>query len=398
MKALIAPAHFFLEKDYGSESAWACSIISGLSQKFDVEIDAVCGEGSFIQSNVRLFTVGNSKGGLYNRAFFAYRCYNLAKKLLDKADMVHHMFPFGFRTGFNSLATFGALRGKPFIIGPIEYPQEYLDITDFAWSYGRGGIWAELSYHTEATALGLSSKPLEQLQKSTLKEAEALVFDSEKALRLYKKQYAEILSGKIMKVIPPGVETEFFVNPALTRKSEFVILTVGYLLKRKGIQHLIKAMSTVVEESGDVKLKIVGDGPYKENLMRLTKELSLGNCVEFSGHMPRHELPKVYASCDLYVQPSLSETFPSTIREAMAAGKPIVATCVGVVGEYVHDGVNGCLVQPECPEALATKIIGLLQDESWRAKIGEAAKEYAEENFDWNKLSETWYKVYSCVI
>jgi len=311
---------------------------------------------------------------------------------------VHHMFPFGFRRGFNPLATFGCLRKKPFVIGPIQYPQQYSDVTDFAWTSGKGDVWTGLLYHTESATVSLTSKPLEQLHKFTLEEAEALVFDSERALELYKRQYGDILGGKLLKVISVSVEKEFFVKSARVKKDMFEILTVGYLLKRKGIQHLIQAMSTIVEEFGNVKLKVVGNGPYKENLMRLTKELSLGEYVEFSDYVPRHELPKIYANCDVYVQPSLSENFPSAIREAMAAGRPVVATDVGVIGEYVKDGVTGCLVSPKSSEALARKIIDLLSDKELRFKMGQKARKYAEENFNWDKLAEAWYKTYTRLV
>jgi len=202
-------------------------------------------------------------------------------------------------------------------------------------------------------------------------------------------------------VIPPGVETEFFIPSDFTnstRKSRFEILTVGYLLRRKGLQYLISAMSDIVEEVGNVTLKVVGNGPYMENLMRLTQDLSLERHVEFSGYVRRRELHKVYANCDVYVQPSLSEAFPATIREAMAAGRAVVATDVGVVTEFVKDGFNGCLVPPKSSRKLARKIADLLLNEERRAKIGQEGREYAEKNFNWHKLTEAWYEVYNCAV
>ena len=396
MNLLVAPAHSFFDPSYGSEPAWANNIVSNLAKNFEIHINVICGRGmdQNLPKNVKLFQVGYHGGNLYNRAFFTCRYYNLARKLLNKADIVHHMFPFGFRFGFNPLAVLGCLRKKPFVVGPVQYPQQYSDMDDFTWSAGKKAGWAGLLYQTENVATSLASKQLERLHKSTLEEAEALVFDSEKAVKLYTKQYPDILDSKLLHVIPPGVEQKFFVEPAQIDKKILEILTVGYLLKRKGIQHLIRAMIPVLEEFGNVKLKIVGDGPYKESLIRLTKELSLNDFVEFSGRVPRNELPMVYANSDLYVQPSLSETFPSALREAMAAGRPVVTTDVGVIGEYLEDGVNGYLVPPKSPEALSRKIITLLLDDGWRAKIGEETRKYAKENFDWNKLATDWYNIY----
>jgi glycosyltransferase involved in cell wall biosynthesis len=399
MKVLVAPAHLFLNKSYGGEVAWAYNIISRLAEDFGFRIDAVCGTADNLSlSNVRVLETGFSKGDLLSRGMFYLRCYNVAKRLYKGVDLVHHMFPFGFKAGFNPLAVLRHLRGKPFIIGPIQYPQEYSDVIDYEWVSGRMGLKARVMYNLEYTTIRFFQKPMKMLHEATLREAEALVFDSEKTLRLYKRQYGDVLSGKFLSVIPPGVEKDFFVKPVLAEKDGFEILTVGYLLKRKGIEYLIRAMVPVVKEFKNVKLKVVGNGPYKENLIRLTKELSLSEYVEFSGRVPRRELPKVYANCDVYVQPALSETFPSAIREAMAAGRPVVTTDVGMIGEYVKDGVNGCLVPPKSSEALARRIIDLLEDEDWRVKIGEEARKYAEDNFSWDKLAEAWYKTYGRLV
>ncbi|MEM3795532.1 MAG: glycosyltransferase family 4 protein [Thermoprotei archaeon] len=311
---------------------------------------------------------------------------------------MHHILPFGFKAGFNPLAAFGYLTAKPFVIGPILYPQQYTDYTDFSYVTGKGVTWSKLLYHAGKATLGFASKPLQQLQKSTLEEAEALVFTSKRTLELYKRAYANILDGKFLGVIPSGVERFFFVNSAPTRRSEFKILTVGRLIGRKGIQYLIMAMPTIVKALGKVKLEVVGNGPYRENLERLTKELSLEKYVLFRGDLPRHELPYVYAGCDLYVHPSLSEDFPSAISEAMAAGRAVVATDVGVIGEHIKDGVNGCLVPPRNTTALAEKIIDLLNDGDRRVKMGEEARRYAEENLDWDRLAEAWYKIYEMMV
>lgn len=400
MKVLIAPAHVLVSTRTGTEASWAYNIIARLVKRFNVHIDAVCGkaDGLTLPNSVRIFETGFNKGDLISRGSFYFGCYNIAKKLCKDADVVHHMFPFGFRAGFNPLVVFRHLRDKPFIIGPIQYPQEYTDITDYEWVSGRRGLKARLMYDLEYTAMRFIQKPIEMLHKATLGEAEALVFDSRKTLEQYRKLYPDVLRGKILQVIPPGVETEQFQYVPPIKKDHFEILTVGHLLKRKGIQHLIRAMPIIIRELKNVRLKIVGNGPYKESLVKLTKELHLNNHVELCGHVPRDKLPKVYANCDIYVQPSLSEAFPTVIREAMATGRPVVATRVGCVEEHVKDGINGYLVSPKSSEALARKIIDLLKDEDWRAKMGEEARKYAEENLDWHKLAEAWYEIYNCVI
>jgi glycosyltransferase involved in cell wall biosynthesis len=397
MKVLVSPAHIFLNPTYGSEVSWAYNIVTRLAKHFGVQLDIVCGkaDGLTLPSCVRVFEVGFDRGDLANRALFHFRCYGVTKRLCGSADVVHHMFPFGFRAGLNLLAVFEHLREKPFIIGPIQYLQEYSDITDYEWVSGRGGLRARLSYGLEGAMARSISQPIGVLHELTLREAEALIFDSRKTLRLYEDLYSDLLKDKVLEVIPPGVETEIFKYAPPVKKDYFEIMTAGYLLRRKGIQYLIEAMPLILREFKDVRLRIVGDGPFKDELVRLVKRLSLDNKIHFEGLVPRNELLKYYVNCDVYVQPSLSETFPSSIREAMSVGRPVIATRVGFVEEHVIDGVNGFLVPRGDIEKIANKVLLLLSDENLRLRMGAKAREYAEKNFDWNRIAIMWYGMYS---
>jgi len=396
MRILVVPAQVNLNPSYGSEVSWAYNIISRLAKNFNVQIDAVCGKSDEVTlpSNVRIFEVGFNKGDLINRGFFYFRCFSIAKKLYKNADLTHHMFPFGFKAGFNPLAVFGHLKNKLFIIGPIQYPQEYSDITDYMWVSCKNAVKAKIMYGLENAIAKSISRPIRVFHEATLEETEALVFDSKKTLRLYSNLCSDFLRGKMLKVIPPGVEMEKFKYVPLIKKDSFEIMTAGYLLKRKGIQYLIEAMPLVLRELKNVKLRIVGDGPFKQELMRLVKKLSLDDTVSFEGLVPRNELVNYYTNCDVYVQPSLSETFPSTVREAISTGRPVIATDVGFMGEHVINGMNGFIVPKGDPEALANKIVMLLSDEDLRLEIGIKARKYAEDNFDWDKIVRMWHETY----
>jgi glycosyltransferase involved in cell wall biosynthesis len=138
----------------------------------------------------------------------------------------------------------------------------------------------------------------------------------------------------------------------------------------------------------------VGDGPFKQELMRLVKKLSLDDAVSFEGLVPRSKLVNYYANCDVYVQPSLSEAFPSTIREAMSTGRPVITTDVGFIREHVIDGMNGFIVPKSDSEILANKIMMLVSDEDLRLKMGIKARKYAEDNFSWSKIVRIWQQTY----
>lgn len=397
MRILAYPAHLRLYPEYGSEYSWVWEILRGLARR-SIEVIAIVGRASRsleIPRRLRIIDLGlRHSEPLIERFMFEVRGLDIAREAIRSADVVHHMMPFGFRAGLNLLAIFRYIKNKTFVIGPIQYPQEYSDLTDFEWISVKEGLRARIFHDLEKAITRLISRPISFLHETTLEEAEALVFDSRKTLNLYKEHYQDLLKDKILEVIPPGVETEIFKYVPPIKKNYFEIMTAGYLVRRKGIQYLIKAMPIILREVREVKLRIVGDGPFKIELMKLVKRLSLDNNIRFEGLLPRNELAKHYANCDVYVQPSLSETFPSTIREAMSVGRPVVATRVGFLEEHIIDGVNGFLVSRKNVEEIAKKVLIILGDEDLRLKMSIKAREYAESNFNWDKIVLAWYNMY----
>jgi len=398
LKVLVTPAHVNLDPQWGGEVAWAYNIIFRIAKDFNVQMDVVCDKSGkmILPSNVKIFEIGFDKGDLLNKSLFYFKCFEIAKKLYKNTDLVHHMFPFGFRAGFSPLAIFGHLKNKPFVIGPIQYPQEYSDITDYEWVSGSRGLKALLMYNLERIAVKFIQKPIEILHEATLSEAEALVFDSRKTLKLYRNLYPDILRGKALEVIPPGVETEQFYYVPPIKKNHFEILTVGYLLKRKGIQYLIGVMPFILKETKNVILRVIGDGPYKVELVRLVKRLSLEDHVIFQGRIPRRETLKYYHLCDVFVLPALSTTV-SVFLEAQSCGRPVIGTTAGYIPELIADGRTGFIVAKGCTEELKERVVRLLHDEELRLRMGANARRWIEENFDWNKLARRWYNLYEAL-
>jgi hypothetical protein len=118
---------------------------------------------------------------------FEVRGLDIAREAIRSADVVHHMMSFGFKAGLNLFAIFRYIENKPFVIGPIQYPQEYSDLTDFEWISGKEGLRARIFHDLEKAIAKPISRPISFLHETTLEEAEALVFDSRKTLNLYKE-------------------------------------------------------------------------------------------------------------------------------------------------------------------------------------------------------------------
>jgi glycosyltransferase involved in cell wall biosynthesis len=129
----------------------------------------------------------------------------------------------------------------------------------------------------------------------------------------------------------------------------------------------------VLEAFPRVVFLIVGDGPLRGELEALTRALGVEKNVIFAGY--REDVPRVLSVFDIKVLPSVTEGLPLAILEAMAMGKPVIATEVGGVKEILKDGETGFLVPPQDPEALSERIIYLLRNEDEARQLGIRARE-----------------------
>jgi len=154
-----------------------------------------------------------------------------------------------------------------------------------------------------------------------------------------------------------------------------IVITVARLDKQKGHTYLLKAAADV---PGTIFV-FVGDGPEKANLENQARELSLADRVIFLGK--RYDIPELLNGCDIFVLPSLYEGLPLSIMEAMAAGKPVVASDIGGVNELIRDGETGYLVPAGDTQALARSINTLVSDPALAGKIALAGKTLVEKEF-----------------
>ncbi|MCS6859907.1 MAG: glycosyltransferase family 4 protein [Abditibacteriales bacterium] len=171
--------------------------------------------------------------------------------------------------------------------------------------------------------------------------------------------------------------------------------TVGRLTKQKGQADLLRAARRVVDEFPQAKFMLVGSGEDEPCLRQLTARLGLTENVVFLGE--REDAREVYTLFDVYVLPSLWESFPYTPLEAMAAGKPVVATDVGGVREIVADGATGYLVPPHQPTMLAEKICALLRDSDVRQAMGARGRERVERLFTRGRMVRETERIYETV-
>ncbi len=162
------------------------------------------------------------------------------------------------------------------------------------------------------------------------------------------------------------------------------ILFVGLVSERKNVLGLLEAMELVVRGHPGSVLRIVGkvgDEGYHGQCVEFAAEHKLGNNVEFAGMLSTDELTRELAEACMLVLPSKQETAPVVISEAMAAGRPVVATPAGGTEEMVEDAVTGLIVPFDDSEALAGAICRLLDDSELRQRMSEAGRGVAEQRF-----------------
>ena len=203
----------------------------------------------------------------------------------------------------------------------------------------------------------------------------------------FAKQVAEW--GGRVKVIPNGVDTSAF-HPGIIanfHSSVPVILTARRLVRKNGLEYLIRSMGLLKEEC---KLLILGDGPERQNLEFLAKNTSRN--IEFLGSVSYEDMPFYLAGADIAIVPSIMEASSLFMLEAMAMGKPVIASAVGGLPETLGDA--GILVPSMSPVSLACEIEELLHDPEKRKKLGNKARKRVEERFTCKKIAREIEKEY----
>jgi glycosyltransferase involved in cell wall biosynthesis len=168
--------------------------------------------------------------------------------------------------------------------------------------------------------------------------------------------------------------------------------TVARLAPQKGLSYLLQALAGLRRRYPDLLWVILGEGELRSELETMVDELGLQNHVRFCGL--RRDVQAVLQSLDLFVLPSLFEGLPLSLLEAMAAGRPVVATQVAGSSEVIEDGVNGRLVPPADSEALAEAILGLLEDSEGAEELARRGQETVRQQYTIGPVAEEYASIY----
>jgi starch synthase (maltosyl-transferring) len=201
-------------------------------------------------------------------------------------------------------------------------------------------------------------------------------------------------------VIPNGVDSARFAGatpadlgslgiPAGRR----TLLFVGRLDPQKSPGLLIDAAGAVLSSHADVHVLFVGDGPMRGELREQARLSAVGERIHFAG--PRSDIPELLQACAALVLPSRWEGLPNVVLEAMAAGRPVVATRVEGTTELVRHGQTGLLADPDSASALAEALDWLLEHPGEATAMGLAAQQVVQQSFTWERCVAAYDDLYT---
>lgn len=209
-----------------------------------------------------------------------------------------------------------------------------------------------------------------------------------------------------IKVIHLGIEPDAMKKDSSLRKkvrdefniSDYTILfgNTGRLVEFKGQEYLVKAFARVAEKFDNIKLMIVGNGHLEKKLKELTNDFNLNDKIIFPGF--RDDMQAVYSAFDVYLHSSVEgggETFPFSVLYSLAQGIPAVVTDVGDVAKMIEQGETGFFVEDKNPEAMAEKIIYLLNNHNLIAEFGSNALKLLHKKFTLDIMFDNIIDVYN---
>jgi len=295
---------------------------------------------------------------------------------------------------------------KPDIVHAHQYPVFFSDVSAAMSKLRRMVLLLHVHVISEpksAFSSFISEMYYRTLGRLTFKTAPGVITPS----FAYKSKLFEMgVEPEKIRVIPYGIDLSrfHFKNDGEAFRKRYncdgssVILSVGRLNYQKGFQYLLKAMPIVLQQIPDAKLVIVGDGEQFTYLNELSQSLGLGNSVIFTGGIPPMDIPDAYAAADVFVLPSMFESFGIALIEAQAAGKPVVGTRVGGAPEALRENETGFLVGPRDSEQLGEAIIRVLSNEELAREMGENGKKFVEAQFDIRNIVDKVTDIYEELI
>lgn len=398
-KILVAPTHYIIDqKNNGSEIGWAYNIYKGLVNTNKISFHFVTGffrgekDGRVI--DLKIFDPNLLDVSVTKVFEFYLKCgYASMKKIMTSdIDLIHHILPFTIGKSFNISLL---ISGKPYILGPIQLPLTVLDDdlnTKNIRSFDSGK--KSIADRTVLLIVGMMSYILKLLSLRTLQKANTVISVDQKT-KNYLINYCGVKTENIT-IINPGVHISSYLGNErkYLPKTKLKLITVSLLIKRKAIDNILKAVKEASINGIDLELIVVGDGPQKEKLEILAKEMGISKQVTFVGFVENHNISSYLKNADIFISMSRSESWGQMYIEAMCNGLVVLSTRNGGSESIIKDGKTGILIPVDnislCSKALANLFNG-------KYDINKMSKNTLQEvlKYDYNdSVIPQYYKIY----
>lgn len=299
--------------------------------------------------------------------------------LRERADIIHAHIYASFVSDFAAISS--AIRRVPFVLTPHGF---------FA------SAESERSYHP------LTNVYVYLSQICALNIAKRIICVSNAEAR----NYTRLANSSKVTVIPNGVDIEYWRK--LPKRGHFrnnyavngsIVMGIGRLSYRKGFQNLIRALPIVLKKIPNTFIVLAGeDFGFLTQLKKIVRDLDLDKHVIFTGRLSNQEVKELYVDADIVVLPSLyGEGFPIVSFEAMACGKPIIASNAGWAYDVIQPSINGLIVEPENYAELANAIVSLLEDDTLRQRM-EKINKTVSLKYSWDNVVNQLEKLYCEII
>jgi L-malate glycosyltransferase len=217
-------------------------------------------------------------------------------------------------------------------------------------------------------------------------------------LRLAEATLPHMPREKQVSVIPYGVDLDFFPPQAPPVRPNVTVGAVGRLSPEKGFEFLLRAVADLRGRGLPIDVLLAGDGPSREPLQEIARDLGIAEHVEFAGEVDHADVPATLARLDVFAMPSTFEGFGVAALEAAAMARPIVASDVHGIPDVVVHERTGLLVPSADAGALATALERLAVDPGLRERMGAAGRQFVERNYRWQDNAALMERLYDEVV
>lgn len=403
MNILIAPLHYVINADEGSEFTRAYETLLTISKDGHIKGDAIVGYSNLKKvGNFDIHSIFKNRPEYISnivRVKFILGVFlkSIILQIRNNYNVIWHYGPFAIFETFSLVSLFN-FKGTPFVIGPIFSPHTVVSKSE-SKLLGRSlkgekvetSIWQSLDAHLYKGF----SKITKRLSLRTLESASAVYV-------VEKYGYNILRENKIKRlvILPFSIIQRAFEKTNRTFSKRINLLSVCYLLERKRTDVLIRAMNIIVNKKmiKNIHLTIVGAGPQKEDLESQVVKLNLQKYVTFKGFIPRNKIGVEYKNSDIFLSGSVSDSMPGMYFEAMSASLPMVIAENNTSMELEDKKFGGVIIKNSSHTDFAKQIIKLASNKKLMNKMGNLNHALMKSSFNLERNIEIFKRELSEII